>query len=446
MQLSPLQSRLAASLAASLLLLLIYFLLLSPNFALAAELTSIPDFVLEERTTELDLGLDVNAAEVLEGRSSQLDPGYEPEFAPFGRSIIGRAPAGVFALVNNVPTTMNLEPGTSSFFTFEGDQIFKSTMRRSEETRNEEHVALRQLLGSTSEGNEGEDGTGEGPELLRRQQPTKTVFLSANTCMQPQRIAPDATSMDPPQLSLFVSTSTKNTAPGPNQDMATEVIKVFTHGAVMYQVNATGPIFFGVSAPNISTDMFSGVYNFEIAASIDGWFHSYDEVSRDQLMWIDSDSRAAVLVTHNLTDNANEAKVKLMMQQPPPYVMFAENKNGSYIGGVRNSFCGLQNYAQIAAMKNGKFTNMVTTSMTTRGPGNLPKQQFYFSGLNSSSWYNGILAIPPKSALRRQADGSTGAGGGGRVFQPTDFQTKEGKSPGHVLHPGEAMVLIAHDR
>ena len=96
--------------------------------------------------------------------------------------------------------------------------------------------------------------------------------------------------------------------------------------------------------------------------------------------------------------------------------MYAKNKDDRSIDGLKYSYCGLQKHAQIAATKNGQFSSMVSTGMTKRGPGNLPKQQFFFSGLNSSASYLGILA----------RDGSENgfAGGGGHVFRATSFSTK----------------------
>jgi calcium channel MID1 len=422
MQLSPLQSRLAASLIASVLLLSIYFLLLSPSFALAGEPLDFGGPILD------DLTLD----EELDQRSS-LNPSYQPEFALFDRSIIGRAPSGVTSLPNNIPRRLNIEAGTSTFFVVESSVIFGRSLSNTHEARSKAR--------STGDGphqprsEESEDLAMETRDavdlendgLQPRQQPTRTIFISANTCVQPQRINPDATTMDPPQLSLFVSTSPQNTAPGPNQDLSAEVVKVFKEGAVMYRVNASADVYFGISAPNVSTE-FKGIYNFEVAASLDGWYHSFDDQNPSELVWVDSDKGSAILVTKNLTDGLNSSMIQQVMDQGLQYVMFAETNNSWTTNGVRHSFCGLQNYAQIAAMKNGKSTNMVTTTMTTRGPGNLPKQQFFFNGLNSSTSYSGILAYVGKSATGNPGKRAEGeVGGGGRVFRATQFETKAGK-------------------
>jgi calcium channel MID1 len=117
-----------------------------------------------------------------------------------------------------------------------------------------------------------------------------------------------------------------------------------------------------------------------------------------------------------------------------PYAVFAHNKEDRRINGVKRSYCGLYNYAQIAATTSGRQTNTVISSMTKRGKGNdnFPKQQFFFSGLNASAEYITILA----------KDGSDGndmgkrqiaAERGPQIFSPMSFTTKSSKSPRHRL-------------
>lgn len=404
MQLSPLQSRLAASVVASCLLLLLYFTLFSPNFALAAEL----ELTLPVPIGDLDLPLR------LDGRS-QFDPTYEPEFAAFDRSIIGRAPAGVTPLFNNAPQPMNVVEGTTQLFVFEKASIFGRAPGSSVRSESLELRGEHDEGGDMLEPRSGDDTT------TKRE--TKMVYISANTCQQPQPIDPSKTTMDPPQLTLFVSTSSKNQSPGPMGASGTQTVVEFTEGAVMFNLSTSGDVFLGIHAPNVS-HVFSGTYNFQVAVSSDGWYHSFDPTADADLIWVDSDSQGALLITHNLTDSTDEA-VGASIMKTQPYVMFAQNQDDRSISGLKYSYCGLQNFAQIAATKNGKFTSMVTTGMTRRGPGNLPKQQFYFSGLNSSSKYQGILARSGRSG--EAGAGPNDIGGGGLVFRATNFTTKSGR-------------------
>ncbi|KAI8284719.1 Calcium influx-promoting protein ehs1 [Colletotrichum sp. SAR11_240] len=420
MQLSPLQSRLAASLIASLLLLLIYYLLSTPTFALAAELSEGFDPILD--TIEADDALE---------RRSQLEPAYEPEFAAFDRSIIGRAPAGVTALVNNVKINRNVQANSTQSFVFEAISVFANFF---DNTPDDAFVVEPREKGNGS-GGPGDDLAGTGDALLdaednvglrRRQQAQgRKVFISATTCIQPRRGA-NNTGSDPPQITMYVSTSKDNQSPGPGQNSSLQTVEILEEGAAFLTVNATGDVFVGIAAPGVDTEKFTGDWNFDVAASTDGYFHEFDE-NPSELLWVDSDSSAALLTTANLTDTHNDTLIEEIMAQSPPFIMFVENRDNPTTKGVRRSMCGLENYAQIAAKTGGKFGNLASTVMTTRGAGNLPKQQFFFNGLNASAFYNGILVHTGNSTSKKRQEGGS-SGSGGRVFQATPFETKDGEN------------------
>ncbi|KIH94283.1 calcium channel MID1 [Sporothrix brasiliensis 5110] len=354
---------------------------------------------------------------------------YEPDFGIFDRGILGRAPPGVSSLTNNVPVTLNVVPGTTQVFVFEKALIFG---REAEEREKQRDVELRRREAGYEEGDgdderdkgrlDLEDGGDDSEGLLRRQSnaTSRTVYFSANTCIQPQLLS-STISGAAPQLTMYVSTTSSNISPGPASNPAHQTYYVFEEGAVMASLNVTDDVYIGISAPNISSTMLSGTYNFQLGASVDDYYHSYDNETDANLIWVDSDSSASLLITHNLTDSTAAATDANVMGAEP-YVMFAQNVDDRSADGVRFSYCGLQTYAQIAATNNGKFTSMVTTGMTLRGLGNLPKQQFYFSGLNASSNYVGILAALPQNGTGQV--GSNVVGGGGKVARATSFQTK----------------------
>lgn len=406
MQLSPLQSRLAASFLATFLLIVLYLFLFSPHFALAAELNLRSPIVLDD--------IDVFS----DPKRSVFDPVYEPEFAPFPRSLIGRAPPGVTALVNNVPEPMNVNPGSTQCFVFESSQIFGRWLNpsglelRGEQTGSQEDSA-------EVEARDVED-RGVGDETVVKRQSAKEVFISANTCMQPQPNS-SASSLLAPQLTLYISTSSDNTCPGPGRPGTSQIAIPFTEGAVIFNTSASSDVYIGISAPNV-TSQFTGGYNFQVAASTDAYFFSYDDQPNSDLIWVDSDPSSALLITRNLT-NSLDPTVDQQVMSTEPYVMFAQPDSDPSINGLQYSYCGLQNYARIAGTKNGQFTSMVTTSMTRMGPGDLPKQQFYFSGLNASTSYLGILALTGNSTQ----SGSGVAGGGTLVYRATNFTTKSGR-------------------
>lgn len=395
-QLSPLQSRLAASGIATILLIILYLSLFNPQFALADEIPHGSPIVLDD-----PIPLDAPEHE-LEMRGNT----YEPEFDVFDRSILGRAATAVSTgLTNNVPTSMNINAGESFVFVYPSSQL---------SGREASPLELRGEPGAQEE-----EEARDGQDKLSKRAGT-TLYISANTCLQPG--SNSTTSGEPPQLTLYVSTSSENTAPGPSADASLQKAVVFTQGAVMYNVTTSSDVYVAVGAGNMSSE-WSGIYNVQIAGSVNGWYHSYNDTSTElSLFWVDSDTTSVLLETSNLTTSRDKS-VEAEVMASRPYSMFAQNDQDTSINGMRNSYCGLNNNAQIAAVRNGEATTQVTTGMTKRGNGGHPKQQFYFSGLNSSTKYTGILA--------RNVDNSSSAnvvGGGGSVFSTTHFETKSGGS------------------
>ncbi|KAI1410936.1 stretch-activated Ca2+-permeable channel component-domain-containing protein [Hypoxylon sp. FL1857] len=407
MQLSPLQSRLAASVIASCLLLIIYLLLLSPQFAFAAELD--PTFT-DHGAPELvyELQEDVETPEKLDLRG----PTYEPEFALFDRSIIGRVPANVATMSNNEVQKSNLAPGATMTYVFQASSVSGRAAQEPQELR-------RSLNGTQEAAGDGQDDDGATyrMELSRRQTPSNTLWISANTCDQPWRVS--QTTMDPPQLTLYVSTSADNTSPGPQQGPdAPQKVTVFTEGAVMFNTSLDRDVYLSISAPNVASDLFDTTkqYNFELVASTDQYYYSYhDNPDESDLIWVDSDATAALLQTNYLTNTSDQVLTT------PPYVIFAHNEDNVGINGMRNSYCGLSANAQIRNLADG--TGVITTGLKNMGEQNLTRQEFYVTGLNASSNYTGFLARPPAKSIQQRQNNPSSVGGG-VVFQPTTFQTK----------------------
>ena len=419
MQLSPLQSRLAASLIASFLLILVYLFFFFPQIATAVELDSIPGSVPPEYDT-----YETDDDGWIYDRAG---PSYEPEFAAFDRSIIGRAPAGVTGLKNNEPWSSNIKPGETITCVFElssaPDSDSGSDSTRLRELRRSPGESQTTPDGATPDGDESSSTNNNNSlELVRRQEPTRTLYISANTCQQPSRISPDQTSLDPPQLSLFVSKSSDNTSPGPDQDEAEVQFIPFKEGAVMFNTTFTEDVFFSIHAPQVSSEHFSNnlPYNFEIAASIDESYHSVTGEPNWELIWVDSDATGALFTTGNLTSTYDEVVDKL------PYLLYANNKKDPRINGIRQSYCGLRREAQIRAPENG-VSGQIMMGLKKGRPGVPTKQEFYIGGLNASSQYISIL-------VKDRTVGTTDrrrdvAGGGGIVFRETEMDTKPGESP-----------------
>lgn len=418
MHLSPLQSRLAASLMASCLLILLYLVLFPPNFALAAELNE----ALPAISDDLDSAADLAGP-------GPLGPTYEAEFSAFDRSIIGRQTRDLITLTNDEPLPMNVEQGVTQPFVFllprvserkaEGDRL---ELRREYDLSGEGHAGAGASTGAADD----EEGREEEGQDYEKRQAAQRVYISANTCLQPQPVDPSKTTEDPPQLVLYVSTSPDNTAPGPLADEATQHKEDFKEGAVAYNITTDREVYIGIHAPDSET--FSGTYNVRIAASTDSYYYTYGGENDPGPFLIDSDSHGALLITNNLT-NSKDPKVEAAIMQTQPYVLFAHNTKDRAINGLMYSYCGLYNYAQIAATKDERQTGTVRTSMTTKwGKGNLPKQQFFFSGLNFSTTYFGILAVDGADG-GKLGKRQTASERGPQVFKAMNFTTKSGRHP-----------------
>ena len=389
-KLTPLQSRFAASLVASCILLLLYLTLSKPSFAYAHELDSrIPP---DHNHPILD-PLDDNELDLSDssGHNGRLEV---------------RAVDGVDALSNNGPQNRNIEPGTSGFWMFPKDAI---------------------------EGPPGQLGPGlPGSSVLRRalvkydamgdlesRQAVRTVYITLNTCIQPspKDDRADPGSLVPPQLEMYISQSDSNQKPGPassNQDQQRIIVD---GGYALANLTSDGDVYIGITAPN--TTAFTGTWNYEIAASIDAPYHGAN-TTWPNLFFVDGDNHAALLVTNDTTQaNASDPVYQDWMNMRPPYGMFAHPQNDPAIFGVRHSYCGLKNEAKI-------FTNLESVDnqnvalMTNRGHGGKPKEQFYITALNSSSSYYGFLAIQGNST----DSGSGVVGGGGMVWTNMSFNTK----------------------
>ncbi|KAK0739228.1 stretch-activated Ca2+-permeable channel component-domain-containing protein [Apiosordaria backusii] len=372
MHLSPLQSRLAASVVASCLLVLLYLSLFSPHFAVAIELEPSLPAIFDD-----DFDFSPNLA-----ARSPLDPTYEPDFLGFDRSIIGRASEGLLKLENTNPTPMDLEEGSTTRFWFPLSILAGRESEDRLELRSEHNQSSEQDVGNS-----------DTEAALAKRQSSRTIYISANTCKQPQAIDPDKTTMDPPQLTLFVSKTAEYQAPGPLSDMSTQHMLEFNEGAVSFNFTATEDVYIGVHAPNVS-DYFEGKYNFEISVSGDGHYFTFNDQDDADLIWVDSDSQGALLITHNLTTDSNPAaQEKIMSMEPYPYVLFAHNKTDKALNGLKHSWCGLKLNAQIAGVAGGGMRGR-----QGRGIG---------GGLG-----------------RRQQDNGEEGGGGVEVFKPVDFTTK----------------------
>lgn len=411
--------QLLGSRAPLLLALGVYSLLSLPNLALAGELP-------------LDSGGQVDF-NIVHDRSDELRPAYEPEFGLFERSIIGRQTGNAIPIEKETPVGFTLVPGTPRCYALSREDIQSGSDDDGDSNRRNE---LRGL---------GHEDIGvEGGRSRRRRQSGPEVYVSATTCLQPDFVKPNADRKDPPQLRLLVAKPgatqcpewmPESERPGDDDPNSYEEHE-FEEGLVFTSVTASedSPLYVTIYAPETSED-FSGDYDFELVMSMEDWYHRYvgDVEGSKHLLWMDSDSSAALLLTHNLT--GAESDTEKILKRDPPFELYVENREYPVFNGIKRSLCGIEKKALVSANKegNGRAHELVRTSMTTRGGGDLPKQQFYFEGLNSSSKYNAILVqvadaseydyfIDDEQRKRQENQGRRQM----TIFEPTEFETLTG--------------------
>ena len=352
----------------------------------------------------------------LESDPSSSATMYEPEFYGVDRGIIGRAPSGMDALGNNAPRNLNIEFGQTQHWLVPKEVVFGPYAPVP--------VGLPPLTGSGSQDGPGRDqGNSSGG--------TGMVYVTLNVCLQPGTNG--STSGDaPPQLSLYVSVSTDNPQPGPGAPDDKQNVVPAVGGYASSKINTTEEVYVGVSAPAADeTSTFTGIYNYEIAISIDAPYHSSDQADSN-LVLVDSDSTSALLVTRDLrTTNDPNATVyqEWLNLTPPPFGVFVHPTNDSSVNGIQNSYCGLKKHANVSSSLAG---GQVDVQMTTRGVGRKPKQQLYVRGLAGGTEYNAMLSMTGNST----SSGVGVVGGGGKVWRATTFNSKTGKfPPSSFAHP-----------
>jgi calcium channel MID1 len=188
-------------------------------------------------------------------------------------------------------------------------------------------------------------------------------------------------------------------------------------------VQTNSDIFIGIEAP-LLTDGWAGSWHYEIAASTDGYYHSYHE-DETFLFMVDTDSESALFITPNITSANDTAEIKKWSDMDPlPFVIYTQpTAKWGPMTGLERSYCALET----AMNETGNIT--VKSTITTNfgdAERNLAKAQFHVQGLMNGTAYQGFLAI------NGTADGLEipGVGivrNGGQVWRQFNWTTKAGK-------------------
>lgn len=429
---TPLQSRLLASFIATCLVVALLVSFQPQHFVYAAELPLAPEDLGHSQVGQA-IPPDGNIVEFEEERLEERDDGYVGEFAYFDRSLIGRAPEDVVELKNNEKKDMEMSAGAMEYFMLPKSQ-FKSKRRDLEEDSSLDAPGAENASKRAAEGDNEDEGVFND---LERRQNQQTVFISVNTCRMPTPNISLATD-PPPQLAVYVSTSANNQKPGPDKtaDLANNGKPfLLVNGSAIFNVTTNSDVYIGISAPK-QTMGWVGNFTFEVAASVDRYYHSYYQ--NDTLLFmVDTDSESALFITPNLSNNpATTAKWK-DLQQRMPFTMYAFPEEAWGAAGLENSFCGVKESfkANDSSIKiEPTMTDRYNTTSIT-----YPKAQFHVQGLKANHTYYGFVIMDGNvsmDGMDPQVD-LMSIGAGGRIFQQFQWKTKASMAnppPFFLLH------------
>lgn len=329
-------------------------------------------------------------------------------------SLARRQTASPVTMVNNVPANIRIGPRQSNIFVLDTDFLQATPAPTGSGLPEALPKALAPVgsnLGPDPAPSDNEDDDDDS-DVTKRQNTGVQIFLSINTCIQPRWTASTTQPGPPSQLILYLSSQIPT--PGPRAPASQQVTIPLVQGFANFTANVSSPVYITIASPGLATG-FEGNYEYELASSIDNFYHAAN--ASPFLYLIDTDDDSALLVTDNLTQTDNGSTTfSQWMSLLPPFIIFAQNSNQSnLLDGMQNSYCAFsRNPTQIKASQNdvnGTSSN-VKMGMVTRGLGNKPKQQFFVSGLNASTTYSAWLALAGNSTR----SGAGVVGGGGTIW------------------------------
>jgi len=382
-------------------------LLLAPKLSTAFLDASIP---------EAEVGADSLPAD----NAAQFS--YEPDFELFDRSVIGRASSEAFPIELDEPQSFNISPGSTRCYVLSSTGA--ASRRRSAQSTN---TSQTDSLDGPIEV--------ETREKSTRQTSKSQLYLSATTCLRPDFVGDGTNAKTAPQLRLLASVSQEDGCPITTNGMDEDMWVEFDEGLATLSVDdQDDPVYVTILAPNVSDD-FEGDYNFEVAVSEDGYYHDWqadNERGQGQLMWMDSDSSAALLQTQEFEYSPKDRLES--MKTNPPFELYVENMRWPVFNGIERSLCGIRQNALISATNDGdgRLGMLVRTNTSIRGEDKLPRQHFYFEGLNETSTYRAIM-VQVANTEEDQHFSKRQTPGEGRentrrflAFDPADFATLSG--------------------
>ncbi|KAL8634385.1 MAG: hypothetical protein Q9228_008020, partial [Teloschistes exilis] len=289
----------------------------------------------------LDLLHQSNAHQGLE-----LNQGnYEPQFAGLDRGIIGRAQQAATTLANNAPQPTDIDQGDIQFWIFPKSisqgpfgQPFEPPLPLNLSATNTTCLE-RDLISLAQHPTQNQTNAAGG----------RTIYLTISTCDQPNSTA-TSQGNGPPQLEVYVSLATNNQQPDKGHN--NKVLKMDEGYGNLTLTGVIGDIWIGVRAPTASG--FDGMYNYELAASIDANYTTYFDgdptnLLDTQITSLDTDTDSSILGTGDITNEMNNSAHfdTWLGMQPPPFSVYVNEQADSALLGLHKSICGLRKHAQV---------------------------------------------------------------------------------------------------
>lgn len=220
-----------------------------------------------------------------------------------------------------------------------------------------------------------------------------TVYLTLNTCTQPDTESglSNATAaalwQDPSQVPFLTLYGSNNTTIMLPSAAASTDVRDFQYGFanLTYTQNA-GNLYFSVSAPPNVTLWANSPWTYQIGLSTSAPLHRALAGDQNRFLFLqDSDFSAALLTTGNLT--SDEIPNYQIWVNPSTQSAAAGDVSASIQESLKWSWCGISQSSALVTLKDAD------RSMTTRGPGGLPKEQFYVHDLVPSTYYDSYITL-----------------------------------------------------
>ena len=321
---------------------------------------------------------------------------------------------------NNQPTNYQLPPGSTLYYSFQAIATpqpqprdpaealgFHDSLKRRTEQSEVRDRGTHGIDGVEDE-RDGETGLGERQTPVARE-----VWVSMNICFMPSFTKLEDIA-NPPQLTMAYRTQR-----GPDSNAWRAM--TLEQGFASFNLRTDNSVIIQITSPD--AEIGGNVpWNFDLAASRDGPYHSLDTTTPTSLKLVDSDAHAALMITDGLANwtsvQANQSLTHLDFG--PPFGVFANNINYTGLNGLRNSFCALTKLAQIQGNVGlPQAANAgVEMGLTHAQPSNVLEEQLYLPGLNRSSLYLGQLSVI-NGTYRDPV-----MGGGGVLYPVMNFTTK----------------------